>query len=131
VPHRLLLVDDEPTLRRVLKRSLSRAGFEVVEAANGELAMQLSRDESFDVVITDVRMPDMDGLDLLEQLLTDDPDLPVVLLTGSYEVSSREEAISIGAFDCLRKPTELCEVVRCLARAIEARQLRRKDARRP
>jgi DNA-binding NtrC family response regulator len=109
---------------------LTRAGFEVVEAENGKLAIQLSRDESFDVVITDVRMPDMDGLDLLEQLLTDDPDLPVVLLTGSYEVSSREEAVSIGAFDCLRKPIELCEVVLCLARAIEARQLRRKDARR-
>lgn len=107
---RVLLVDDEPELRRVLRRSLVRAGFEVVEASHGRAALELARQSSFDVVISDVRMPCMGGLELLERLMLEEPELPVVLISGSSELPSRQSAVDIGAFDYLSKPIGLVDI---------------------
>ncbi len=103
---RVLVVDDEPELRRVLRRSLSRGGYEVMEAANGSAALQLTRQERFDVVICDVRMPVMNGLELLARLVEEEPHLPVVLISGSTECN-RPSAIDRGAFEFLAKPISL------------------------
>jgi two-component system, NtrC family, response regulator AtoC len=107
---RVLLVDDEPELRRVLRRSLVRAGFEVVEAGHGRAALELARQSRFDVVISDVRMPCMGGLELLERLMLEEPELPVVLMSGSSEVASRQSAVDVGAFDYLSKPIGLVDI---------------------
>jgi DNA-binding NtrC family response regulator len=104
---RALLVDDEPELRRLLRRTLVRAGFEVVEAADGRAALEAARLAHFDVVISDVRMPRMGGLELLERLQLEEPGLPVVLISGSAEVLNRQSAVDVGAFDYLAKPIEL------------------------
>jgi len=122
---RLLLVDDEPTLRRVIGRSLVKAGFEVVEAANGHAALDKIGNEQFDAIISDVRMPHMDGLQLLERLVQDAPDVPIVLISGSNEVASRSAAFELGAFDYLQKPLVLAELQHSALRAIEARQVQR------
>ena len=107
---RVLLVDDEPELRRVLRRSLVRAGFEVVEAGHGRAALELARQSSFDVVISDVRMPCMGGMELLERLMLEEPGLPVVLMSGSDELGSRQNAFDVGAFDYLAKPIGLMDM---------------------
>lgn len=104
---RVLLVDDEPELRRLLRRSLVRAGFDVVEAVDGRAALEAARLAHFDVVISDVRMPRMGGLELLERLQLEEPDVPVVLMSGSSELPNRQSAVDVGAFDYLTKPIEL------------------------
>ena len=109
-PGRVLLVDDEPELRRLLRRSLVRVGFEVVEASHGRAALELARQTSFDVVISDVRMPCMGGLELLERLQLEEPALPVVLMSGSTELPNRQSAVDLGAFDYLPKPITLAEI---------------------
>ena len=121
---RVLLVDDEPVLRRVMRRALERAGIEVLEAANGHEALELIRHHYVDAVVSDVRMPQLGGLQLLERLLGHDPDLPVVLVSGSTEVETRSDALAIGAFDYLQKPLELVALQTAVLRAIEARSRR-------
>src|SRR5688572_20471321 len=103
-PGRVLLVDDQPELRRLFKRNLSKAGHEVVEAWNGRAAIEFARQCSFDVVISDVRMPEMSGLDLLKALYEHDADLPVVLCSGSPDPQTATEAFDYGAFAYLVKP---------------------------
>jgi DNA-binding NtrC family response regulator len=126
---RLLLVDDEPTLRRVIGRSLVKAGFEVIHATNGRNALEHLQTERFDAVVSDVRMPTMNGLQLLEHILEEDPDMPVVLMSGSTEVESSRAAVELGAFDYLPKPLVLADLQRSVLRAVRAHE-RRRHARR-
>jgi DNA-binding NtrC family response regulator len=123
-PGRVLLVDDQPELRRLFKRNLSRIGHEVVEGWNGRAAIELARQGSFDVVISDVRMPDMSGLELLKALYEHDPDLPVVLCSGSPDAETASEAVAYGAFAYLMKPVPFDTMREHAARAIALRRLR-------
>ena len=125
---RVLLVDDEPELRRLLRRALARVGLEVVEAGNGRAALEEARASRFDVVISDVRMPRMGGLELLERLQLEEPALPVVLISGSNELENRHSAVSFGAFDYLAKPIELHAIQ---AAALSALAFRRQQATTP
>jgi CheY-like chemotaxis protein len=124
----ILLVDDEPSLRRVMSRSLVRAGFDVTQAPNGAVALELARAQEFDVVISDVRMPKMGGLELLDRLQRELPDLPVVLVSASNELESRRQALSLGAFDFLRKPLELRKLHEAALRAVAAHAQRQDTA---
>src|SRR4051812_31989453 len=103
-PH-VLVVDDERIIRNLVHRALARVGFDVTESCNGQAALDLARgDGTFDVVVSDIRMPIMTGLDLLEQLSLDRPELPVILISGSLEASGIQAATALGAFDVLAKP---------------------------
>ncbi len=124
---RVLLVDDEPELRRTFKRALTRTGFEVVEAANGRLALQLLTQHDFEAVVSDVRMPDMDGLELLQRLLVVAPTVPVVLMSGSCGVVSAIELRDSGAFAFLDKPVQLDHLRGTAAAAIETHRERLRD----
>jgi DNA-binding NtrC family response regulator len=115
---RVLLVDDERMLRRVIRRGLVRAGFEVVEADNGVAALELLARERFDLVVSDVHMPLMDGVELLEALSTAQSAVPVVLISGSLEVQGKEDARRLGAFDFLKKPFALTELHQIALRAV-------------
>lgn len=102
--NRVLLVEDQPEVRRVVRRSLAKAGYEVVEAWNGQVAVELARESTFDLVISDVRMPDMSGLELLSALHQHDPDLPVVLTSGWPGPNGTLDPDAVGAFAYLQKP---------------------------
>ena len=117
---RILLVDDEPSLRRVITRSLLRAGFDVTEASDGLVALELARARQVDAVISDVRMPGMNGLELLDRLRRELPSLPVVLVSASTELEGRRHALALGAFDFLRKPLELRKLHEAALRAVAA-----------
>lgn len=123
-PGRVLLVDDQPELRRLFKRNLSKVGHDVVEAWNGRAAIELARQGEFDVVISDVRMPDMSGLDLLKALYEHDADLPVVLCSGSPDPQTSNEAFDYGAFAYLVKPVPFDTMREHATRAIALRRLR-------
>jgi DNA-binding NtrC family response regulator len=121
-PSRVLLVDDQPEVRRVVRRNLQRAGHFVVEAWNGRVAVELAREITFDLVISDLRMPDMSGVELLKELHEYDPDLPVVLTSGSPDPLTVAEASALGVFAYLAKPVPFELMCETASRAIEKRR---------
>lgn len=123
---RILLVDDEPEIRRLLARHLTRLGHTVWEAGDGEEAIMLVTQEIPDVVVTDMAMPRLDGLELLERLRDRDPGLPVIVLTAHGSLENIIAAIRRGAaFDYLLKPLpDLTILEVAVARALEVRRLR-------
>ena len=100
----ILIIDDEASLRRTMARILQRAGYEVTTASNGEEGLALVSEQSFDLVYSDIRMPDMSGLDLLKTVHEKFPNLPVILFTAQPDLNSAVEAVRSGATDYLMKP---------------------------
>lgn len=123
-PGRVLLVDDQPELRRLFQRTLTKAGHQVLVAENGRQAVGLVAKNSFDVVISDVRMPDMGGVELLQALHAQDPDLPVLLVSGSPDLETAMKAVEYGAFEYLTKPVSFEKLGSSTRRAIEQRRQR-------
>lgn len=123
-PGRVLYVDDQPELRRLFRRSLTRAGYEVVEASNARLALVLVQQLSFDVVISDVRMPDMSGIELLRALADLDPDLPVVLTSGSPDAIAPLDARELGAHAYLVKPVAFEDMRETVVEAVDLHRAR-------
>ncbi len=100
------MVDDEKRFRETTKKILERNGFETILAENGERALQCL-DQSPDVAILDIRMPGMDGHEVLEKMIKLEPDLPVIMLTGHGDKDSAEQSLVLGAFDYLAKPCDI------------------------
>lgn len=107
---RVLIVDDQETVRVAIASLLSKRGCDVVMAESGESALARVRAEYFDVLLCDVRMPGMSGLELLSEALLLDNDLPVLMLTGASDMATARDALARGAMDYLRKPVELDEL---------------------
>jgi EAL domain-containing protein (putative c-di-GMP-specific phosphodiesterase class I) len=114
---RVLLVDDEQAIARGLSRLLGAAGYAVTAVYDGAMALQALEAGAFDVIVSDIRMPKMDGLTLLRAIRARDLDVPVVFLTGSPTTESAVEALAHGAFRYLMKPVDTGELVRVIARA--------------
>jgi DNA-binding NtrC family response regulator len=104
---RLLIVDDDPEIREILHEGLSKNGYSIFSAENVEGALRLLSSHSFDLVITDVRLPDRDGLQLLDVLKNQATYTPVILMTGFGSIQNAVEAMRKGAFDYLLKPFSL------------------------
>jgi DNA-binding NtrC family response regulator len=126
-PCRILVVDDEVNLRAVLKGLLDREGYSVEEAGDGASGLALARSKGFAVVITDLRMPGLDGMALLASLKSEQPELPVVVLTAHGDVSRAVEAMRRGAFDFLTKPFDAAELATVVEKAAATRLMRRRD----
>ena len=130
----ILLVEDEPSLRRLIGRWLSRAGFDVTCAENGLVAwqlitrMQLDTKTRFDVVLSDIRMPLMSGLELLKKLRAHAPHIPVILMSGSGEIGSKEQAQQSGAFDFQPKPIGLRGLEQAVRAAVMASNSHARDS---
>lgn len=121
---RALIVDDEPSARRALVWLLTDDGLDVTAAASGEEALALLADERYDILLTDVRMPGIDGVDLMRRALILDPDLSVVVMTAHGNVGDAVRAMSEGAFWYVTKPVDLDALVDVIDRAFELRALR-------
>ncbi|MFZ5440103.1 MAG: EAL domain-containing protein [Myxococcota bacterium] len=119
----VLLVDDDEHVLTAHGRILKRAGFEVERADSGKRALEMLAAKKFDVVVTDVRMPSMDGVELLREIRARDADLPVILLTGALTVESAAMAINLGIMKCLLKPVPAVELVSTLTRAVSMHRL--------
>lgn len=107
---RLLVVEDDPTLREVIVESLTMKRHDVMEAANGIDAMAMIESYSFDAILSDINMPGMDGLELLDKVKQQHPWLPVLLMTAYGDVGQAVQAMQSGADDYLMKPFELSEL---------------------
>jgi two-component system, OmpR family, alkaline phosphatase synthesis response regulator PhoP len=100
----ILIIDDEAPLRKTLARILQQAGFEVTTAENAEQGLDFLKTENFDLVLTDLRMPGIQGLEILKRIHAGNPSLPVVLFTAQPDVNSAVDALRHGATDYLLKP---------------------------
>lgn len=120
---RVLLVDDEAGLRRALAKIISLDGAEVVAAANGTEAVAQLGGASFDVIVSDIRMPEMDGMSLLRAIRARDLDVPVVFLTGSPTIETAIEAMEYGAFRYLVKPVDPDDLRKTVQRAAAMHQV--------
>ncbi len=108
---RVLLVDDEDDFRTTLAKRLRKRQLEVAEADSGRSAVNLLRQGTFDVVVLDVRMPGMDGIETLQHLKTINPLVEVIMLTGHASVESGIEGMRLGAFDYLMKPCDINDLI--------------------
>ncbi len=116
---KLLVVDDDPSLRRVLQAQLEHAGCEVAVAASPQQALSVLQLRPIDLVITDLKMPDMSGLDLLRQVRSRYPQTVVIILTAFGTVDTAVEAMKAGAYDYLTKPVHSGEMAVVVRRALE------------
>ena len=120
----LLVVDDEETLRSVVSQVLSADGFEVDEAASGEEALESFRSKSHSLIITDIRMGGMSGIDLLTAIKQHNPDTQVVIMTSHASLDTALTALRAGAYDYLIKPFESLDLISAVAgRAAEKARL--------
>jgi nitrogen regulation protein NR(I) len=126
----ILIADDEPNLRRVLEAQLVREGYDVYPVEDGGAALAYLTENHVDLLITDLKMPVLDGLSLLRKAIELDPGLPVVMITAHGTVDNAVEALKSGAFDYLTKPFDKDELKTIVAKALRTRDLSARDATR-
>jgi EAL domain-containing protein (putative c-di-GMP-specific phosphodiesterase class I) len=122
---KILLAEDDEQVRRSLARSLVATGYDVVTAEDGRRALQLLGEGAYDVIVSDIAMPELDGIQLLRAIRERDTDVPVVLVTGVPDVSTAMQAVKLGALVYLPKPIDLDEIKRLIARAVRLRRIAR------
>ena len=110
-PVRILIVDDEEDLVSAMAERLALRGFQVETARSGTDALRLASEDDFSVVILDVKMPGIDGLQTMTEINRKHPDLPVILLTGHGSVADAERGMREGAFDYLMKPIDIDRLI--------------------
>lgn len=119
---RILIVDDEKSVRETLREMLEYEGYEVVEADSGLQALDLFSQQSFDVVLCDIKMPGMDGLELLDKILQS-YDIPVIMISGHGTIDTAVDAIKKGAFDFIIKPFDLNRLLISIRNALDRSNL--------
>ena len=120
---KLLLVDDEKGFTDIIAKRMSKRDIDVTKAYSGAEALQAIRKADFDVTVLDLKMEDMDGIEILKIFKKMDPDLAVIMLTGHGSEEAARDGIKFGAFDYLTKP---CDLEELLAKIREAYQQRKR-----
>ena len=123
---RVLIVDDEYQLLEAFKKKLSKEGMEVFTASNGREAITIIKKETLDIGLFDIKLPDTDGVELLEKLLELQPTAEVIMLTGYASVDTAIRSMKLGAYDYLTKPVKLSELHTVILKAYEKKQLKDK-----
>ena len=110
----ILVVDDELLIRDLLYDFFSGQGWDITVADNGEAALTILRDKEFDLILTDIKMPEMDGLTLTERVRVDYPDLPVIVMTGYPSVDSAVQALRSKVEDYIIKPFNINQLYKVI-----------------
>lgn len=126
---RVLLIDDEDVIRKSVGGFLEKVGYEVLTAGDGDEGLKVFQAESIDIVISDIKMPGMDGLALLNAIVQDSQDTEVILMTGHGDLDMAVDALRNGAFDFFKKPVVLDELLACLQRTTRYREMREEKNR--
>ena len=116
----VLIIEDEPEFRLTLAAYLEDSGYTILEAADGQEGLEIFTRERPDIVLTDLRMPKMDGYGLITAIKTESPATPIIAFTGTGDLMAAHKALSLGARDCLFKPIEdLSLLEAAIAQALE------------
>ncbi len=116
----ILLVDDDKEFRKAMKKMFENSGYAAVIAADGNEALDALSKEDFDLVISDLRMPNLNGIELMEELRRRGLETPIVFLTAFGEVESYMDLMNLGAFEYLNKPVKTREILEVVRRATES-----------
>jgi DNA-binding NtrC family response regulator len=119
----VLVIDDKKPMRDMLSQTLTAEGFDVDSVSSGTRGVDLASKKSFDVVVTDLMMPDIDGIKVLSEIRDRDPDTAVIMMTAYATVENAVEAMKLGAFDFVTKPFDTNHLTFLIRRALEQRQL--------
>ena len=122
---KILIIEDEEPIRRVLVRILSDedSGFEIQEASDGKKGIDLIKKESFDLVLCDIKMPKIDGIELLQRTRKTNTSLPFIMLTGHGNIETAVESMKLGAYDFISKPPDLNRLINSVRNALEKKDL--------
>src|SRR5437667_6741770 len=124
----ILVVDDDPETRGLLREVLSEEGYDVMTSGSGEEALEVGKQELFDVIISDMKLgPELSGLDVLRAYKSIQPESEVILITAFGSMETAIEAVKAGAFDYISKPFKIDEVVLQVGRALQNRSLIREN----
>ncbi|MEE4166480.1 MAG: sigma-54 dependent transcriptional regulator, partial [Desulfocapsaceae bacterium] len=123
----ILIIDDEPSIRKGCELSLVENGYRAVSRSTGQSGMNTGLEEPFDLVILDMKLPDLDGMSILKRFRVDRPDVPVIVMTGYSTVENAVQAMKSGAFDYLAKPFSDDELLLAVRKAIETKQLKEEN----
>lgn len=118
----LLLVDDEKQFLSTAKKLLEKRGVDTITCTNGFDALEILRERRIDVVVLDIKMPGIDGIDTLIKIKENHPSVEVILLTGHASVDSAVEGLKLGAFDYMTKPSRISEIIAKVEEAFEKMQ---------
>ena len=108
---KILIVDDERAIRRAMREILEFEEFEVDEAENGKQGLEKAKSENYDIIFCDIKMPEMDGMEVLEGLQKANVDTPVIMISGHGNIETAVQAIKKGAFDFIEKPLDLNRIL--------------------
>ncbi|MES3630130.1 MAG: sigma-54 dependent transcriptional regulator [Longimonas sp.] len=125
----ILVVDDEASIRRTLEEILEYEDYGVECASDGEEALDMARSDTYDLVLLDVKMPKRDGMDVLEVLSDEFPELPVVMISGHGTVETAVEATKLGAYDFIEKPPDLNRLLLTVRNALDRGELKTENRR--
>jgi len=124
---KILVVDDELNMRLVLKALLNKEGYDVATASDGVEALKVLKSGGVEVVVTDLKMPKLDGMGLLERVIRDYPSMPVIIITAHGTIATAVDALKKGAFDYITKPFEREELKNIIHKAIRTRKLNEEE----
>lgn len=120
---RILVIDDEDIVRTSCSRALVPEGYEVKAAKNGLEGLKMISDEKFNLVLTDLKMPDMDGIEVLKRIKEEWPEIEVIIITGYQTVDTAVKSIKLGAFDYIEKPFTPDALVAAVAKALNRKRI--------
>jgi DNA-binding response OmpR family regulator len=124
VSERILVIEDDPSILRGLQLNLTMEGYAVRSATDGETGLQLARSERFDLLLVDVMLPRLGGLELIRELRRDDPDLPVLILSAKGQESDKVAGLQLGADDYMVKPFSLKELLARIGALLRRRRVK-------
>ncbi|MBS1744269.1 MAG: sigma-54-dependent Fis family transcriptional regulator [Bacteroidetes bacterium] len=119
----ILIIDDEKAIRKTLSEILGFEGYKIEEAADGEEGLKKFTEKTFDVVLCDIKMPKLDGIEFLEKVKTINSDVPIIMISGHGNIDTAVEAVKKGAFDFISKPPDLNRLLITLRNAVEKQNL--------
>jgi DNA-binding NtrC family response regulator len=119
----ILIVDDEKAIRKTLSEILSYEGYKIEEASDGEEGLRRFRDKTFDVVLCDIKMPKIDGIEFLDKVREVNPDVPVIMISGHGTIETAVEAVKKGAYDYIAKPPDLNRLLITIRTAMDKNNL--------
>lgn len=120
---RILIIDDEKSIRRTLREILEYENFKVEEAADGLEGLTLVQKEKFDIILCDIKMPKMDGMEALDKFMEANVDAPIIMISGHGNIETAVEAVKKGAYDFIQKPLDLNRLLVTIRNALDKSNL--------